>query len=256
VPGHAGTNSVITVADGSGDILFWYENSSGGWTQETVVDGTPQNEFYDAALTATDKGIVIVAPGSNGAFQSFFQAYGPNPWVSDGTLGVGSGQSFDSVSVTWDGTNVDADAAYNGGAGATSTDELMFMWKSDSSSYWHDENILGPDSAEPFDFAPAITFTGSNLLLTADQQLSSTQQRLDFWWQGSLFSNFNFESVAKASAPSGYGPPQIAFTGGASAPEAVITAPFTANGYETNALNDWTEPAGSSTWTKHVVTPA
>jgi hypothetical protein len=254
VPRHAGTNSVVTVADGSGNLLMWYQNG-GGWSQETVSDGTSSDEFDDAVVTATDRGIVIVSLRTDGGFYSFFQPYGANPWVSDGTIDVGPDQSFDSVAVTWDGTNVDVDAAYNSGTGLPNPDELLFAWKPDTAG-WSKKDILGPNSAKPLDYTPAITFTGSNLLLTTDQAVSSTQERLDFWWQGSAITNFNFESVATANGANGYGPPRIAYTEGASAPEAVIVAPFTTNNFETSGLNDWTEPFASSIWTKHVVTPA
>jgi hypothetical protein len=249
VPGHTGTNSVITIADGSGNILMWYQNG-GGWTQETVQDGTSSDEFYGAAVTATDQGIVIVALRTDGGFYSYFQPYGPNPWVSDGTIDVGPDQSFDAAAVTWDGTNVDVAATYNSGTGLPNPDEIKFLWKPDAGS-WNEHKILGPNSAEPFYGTPAITFTGSNLLLTATQQLKSRLERLDFWWQGSPFTNFNFESVVKPFSPKTVSPPGITYTDGASSPEAVITAPY-GPGYPV-ALDAWTEPYGSPTWTRENV---
>ena len=74
VPGHTGTNSVITTTDGSGNILFWYQTSSGGWAgPQTVAAGSSAGPYSDAGITATDQGIVIVAVGE-GMVQSFFQA--------------------------------------------------------------------------------------------------------------------------------------------------------------------------------------
>jgi hypothetical protein len=256
VPGHTGTNSVITVADSSGNILMWYQNG-GGWSQETAW-GHPSGgyEYYDATPTATDKGIVIVALDSNGSVDAFSQAYGPNPWVFDDGIGAPPGQSFDSVAVTWDGVNVDVAATFNAGSGSSSPDTLMFLWKSDSATAWNSEAVLGPNPSEPFDDAPSITWTGDNLLLTAVQQLSSTQERLDSWWQGSTFTNFNFESGPDANSPHGYGPPQMTYTEGAASPETAITVPVSANDFETTGLNDWTIPLGSSVWTRHMVAPA
>ena len=253
VPGHTGTNSVITVADGSGNILFWYQNG-GGWSQETAW-GAPAGgyEYYDATPTATDKGIVIVALDSDGSVSAFSQAYSTKPWVFDDGIGAPPGQSFDSVAVTWDGVNVDVATTFNAGSGSSYPDTLMFLWKSDSATSWNSEAVLGPNEAQPLDYAPSITWTGDNLLLFAVQQLSTSRQQLDSWWQGSTFTQFNFESMVKASAPNGYGPPQMTYTQGASAPETAITVPVTANNYDRMGLNDWTIPFGSSVWTKHVI---
>lgn len=211
VPGHTGTNSVITVADGAGDVLFWYQNA-GGWSEETVASAIPQNAYYSPAVTATNLGIVIVAPGTNGSFHSFYQPYGGSGWVSDGTVGVGSGQDFSSVSVTWDGVNVDVVAPFNSGYGGDAADTIKFLWKSDGARYWSDEDITGPTSAQPLADAPAIAFTGSNLVVTAVQQMSSSMQRLDFWWQGSTFTNFNFEKIANATSPKAFGPSALVST--------------------------------------------
>jgi hypothetical protein len=256
VPGHTGTNSVIAVADGSGNILMWYQNG-GGWTQETV-SGAPSGgyEYYDATLTATDQGIDVVALDNDGDFFSFFQAYGPNPWTSTG-VAAPPNQSFNSVAVTWDGGNVDVAAVYNDGSPYPyGADELMFLWKPDSASTWNQEDILGTKPTQPFDYIAGITYTGSNLLLTAVQQMSGKQVRLDSWWQGSTFTNFNFETGAKASLPTSFGAPQMTYTEGSSAPETVVTTPYTANDYETVGIQDWTVPLDSRTWTKHVVTKA
>jgi hypothetical protein len=95
-----------------------------------------------------------VAPGTNGAFYSFYQPYGGSSWVSDGSVGVGSAQDF-----------------------------------------------TGPSSTQPLASDPAIAFTGSNLVLTAVRQMSSSTQRLDYWWQGTTFTNFNFDKVATTTSP-------------------------------------------------------
>jgi hypothetical protein len=255
VPGHTGTNSVITVADGSGDIQFWYQNSAGGWTQQTAVTGTSSAYYYDATVTATDRGIVIAALETNGTFQAFFEAYGaPPPWTLDGGVGAGSGLGFDSLSVTWDGTNVDVAAGYTTSPGNANANEVMVMWESDTDPGWNREVIAGPTKYAFY--GPAITFTGSNLLITSSQAVTTTQDRLDFWWQGSTFTNFNLESVTKMTLPDEPGYPQIAYTPGASSPEAALVVPVTSNEGTTWGLNDWTEPFGSSTWTRHIVTPA
>jgi hypothetical protein len=253
VPGHTGTNSVVTIADGSGNVLFWYQNG-GGWTQETVVNGSPSDEYYDADLTATDQGIVLVAPESNGEFQSFFQAYGAAGWTLDGGLDVGPGQSFDSVSATWDGTNVDVAASYTTGSAAARGNEVMFLWKSDSGIGWNHEVVMGPQKYGFY--VPVITFTGSNLLLASSQEVTTSKSRLDFWWQGSTFTNFNFESVASVTTPNDVEDPELAYSAGASSPEAVIVAPVTSNLGSTFGADDWTEPVGSPIWTKHVMAPA
>ena len=58
VPGHTGTNSVITIANAAGDVLFWYQ-SGAGWAQETAA-APAQGVGYGAPdLTATSTGIVI-----------------------------------------------------------------------------------------------------------------------------------------------------------------------------------------------------
>jgi hypothetical protein len=250
VAGHAGSNSVITVADGSGDILFWYQNSSGGWTRETVAAGSPPNKWYGAALTATDQGIVIVAAGTTVGFGSFYQAYGSSaPWSPDGTQG---GESFGALSVTWDGTNVDVVATY-GGSG------MIVLWKPDSGTDWNAVASGGGPGSYPFYGPMTITFTGSNLLITAVQQISSSQQRLVFWWQqeeDGEYATFNPETVGTIDTPNGYGTPDLVYTVGARSPEAVIVAPFTANNYERSALDDWTEPDGGSNWTQHTVAPS
>jgi hypothetical protein len=251
VPGHTGTNSVITVANGAGDILMWYQNG-GSWSQETVWNELAGDDYYGAAVTATDKGIVIVAPSTNGSFQSFYQPYGPNPWQFDGSLGDKSGPGFSSVSVTWDGTNVDAAASYDSG-GSLLPNTLLFMWKSDSATTWSDEAVTGITSSHPLADPPAITFTGDNLLLTAVQLMSTTKLQLDSWWQGSTFTNFNYEPVTTVVSPKGFGPSDFVYTEGASAPETVIVLPFTTNHYSTNGLEDWTDPLGGQTWTKDTV---
>ena len=65
-------------------------------TTETVWNELAGDDYYGAAVTATDKGIVIVAPSTNGSFQSFYQPYGPHPWQFDGSLGDKSGPGFSS----------------------------------------------------------------------------------------------------------------------------------------------------------------
>jgi hypothetical protein len=254
VPGHTGTNSVITLAQG-GNVLFWYQNG-GGWSQEKVATGSEQNGYYDPAITATDKGIVIVAPGTSGAFFSFYQPYGGSGWVSDGSVGAGSNQYFSYVSATWDGVNVDVVAAFNSGFNDIIADKLVFLWKSDSARNWTDEDITGPTSTQPLDYTPAIAWTGSNLIVTAVQQMSSSSQRIDFWWQGSTFTNFNFEKVATSASPTVFYPSTLVSTHDAtSSGEIAIFAPVTTNNV-TAALDDWTQPTGEQGWTKHTVTPA
>jgi hypothetical protein len=193
---------------------------------------------------------VIVAPETNGEFQVFFEAYGsPPPWTLDAGLDVGSDQSFDSVSATWDGTNVDVAAAYTSGPGAAHGNEVMFMWKSDTGIGWNHEGIMGP--IKNSFYLPVITFTGSSLLITTSQTVTASKTRLDFWWQG---STFNFESVASVTIPNEIEDPELAYTTGASSPEAAIVAPVTSNFGSTFGADDWTEPDGGSIWTKHVVT--
>lgn len=176
VPGHTGTNSVITIADAAGDVLFFYQNGD-GWAQETVEDATATNAYYEPALTATDKGVVIVAPGTNGVLFSFFQAYGAPTWGFGATVGVGAGQAYGPASVTWDGTNVDVAAPFYDGSGAT----LVLLWKSDTAEFWSDQALPGVSGAQPLFYDPSIAYTGFNLILTAVQQLSGTRNN---WTSG------------------------------------------------------------------------
>jgi hypothetical protein len=253
VPGHTGTNSVITVAGGSGNVQFWYQNPAGGWTQQTVADGSTSDSYYDVALTATDRGIVIGALETGGGFQAFFEAYGaPPPWTLDGGVDVGSGQSFGSISMTWDGTNVDVAAAYTSGPGEVSDNEVMFLWEADGGPGWNQDVVMGPENYSFY--LPAITYTGSNLLNTSNQPLTERKTRLDFWWQGSTFTDFTRESVSYTPRPHEFGYPQLTYTAGAGSPETAIVAPVTSNEGTSWGVNDWTEPLGGITWTWHVVT--
>jgi hypothetical protein len=246
VPGHAGTNSVITVDDGSGDVLFFYQNG-GSWTEETVAKAPSPYQYYDPAITATDTGIVIVTPSTEGTFQSWYQPYGGSGWDSDGTMGVTNGR-FQSLSVTWDGTNVDVVSAYTSG-------EVAFLWKSDSAEFWSDEVLPGPTTAQPVATDPAIAFTGSNLVVTVVQQMTSSTERLDFWWQGSTLTDFNLEKAATATSPKAYFAP-ILLSDANSSGEGAIFAQFSANNAKTFGLDDWTERVGGKAWTKHTVAPA
>jgi hypothetical protein len=170
-----------------------------------------------------------------------------------GSLGDSSGPGYSSVSVTWDGVNVDVAASYDSG-GSLFANKLMFMWKPDGNGFWSDEAVTGITSSHPLAGPPAITFTGDNLLLTAVQLMSTTKLRLDSWWQGSTFTDFNFEPVTTVTSPNGFGPADFAYTEGASAPETAIILPFTTNHYNTNGLESWTDPLGGQTWTRHQVT--
>ena len=255
VPGHTGTNSVITVED-NGAVRFWFQNGRGGWTEETVASGG----YYYPVVTATDRGIVIVALGPGGALHSFYQPYGGSGWNSYGTVGVKSGQWFGGLSVTWDGVNVDVVASFNdgatGGQDGMLPDKLVFLWKSDSSRYWSDEDISGPSSAQPLvGWTPDIAFTGFNLVIDALQAPSGGTFRLDFWWQGSTFTNFTFEQVATAADPSEFDEVTLASTRDAtSSGEIAIVSAFTTNTWATTGLADWTQPTGAKGWTRHTIT--
>lgn len=247
VPGHTGTNSVITIANAAGDVLFWYQ-SGAGWAQETAA-APAQGVGYGAPdLTATNTGVVIAAVGTNGAFYTFFQAYGAPSWASDGTLGASAGQFWGAPALTWNGVDVTTAAAFTDGTGIT----LRFMWKANSAQFWSQQTLLGVTDAQFLSSDPAISWTGDNLLVAAVQQLTPDKQRLDFWWQGTTFTTFTRETVAAANYPAAFGPPALTYDP-ASPGEAVITAPFTTNAFTTTALDDWTEPTGGTTWTRHQI---
>jgi len=258
VPGHTGTNSVITVED-NGAVRFWYQNGR-GWTEETVASGG----YYYPVVTATDRGIVIVALGPGSALHSFYQPYGGSGWTSDGTVGVKSGQWFGGLSVTWDGVNVDVVASLNdgasGGLDGMLPDKLVFLWKSDSARSWSDEDISGPSSAQPLaGFTPDIAFTGFNLVIDALQLVRVTSSgatyRIGFWWQGSTFTKFTFEQVATAADPSEFDEVTLASTRDAtSSGEVAIVSAFTTNTWATTGLADWTQPTGAKGWTRHTIT--
>jgi hypothetical protein len=247
VDGHTGTNSVITIANAAGDILFWYQSGS-SWIHETVASPTQGVGYGAPDLTATNTGVVIAAVGSNGAFYTFFEAYGGPTWASDGSLGAGARQFWGPPAVTWDGVNVTVAAAFTDGTGIT----LRFMWKANSAQLWSQETLPGVTDAQFLAQDPAITWTGDNLLVAAVQQLTSDKQRLDFWWQGSTFTTFNRENVTTASYSSAFGPPALTYDP-ATPGEAVITADLTTNAFTTTALDDWTEPTGGTVWTRHQV---
>ena len=218
VPGHAGTNSVITIANAAGDVLFWYQSGT-GWGHETVAAPAQSVGWGAPDLTATSTGIVIAAVGTNGAFYTWFQPYGGPAWASDGTLGASAGQFWGPPALTWNGADVTAVAAFTDGTGIT----LRFAWKAGSAQFWSQETLPGVTDAQYLSSDPAITWTGSNLLVTAVQQLTSDKQRLDFWWQGTAFTTFNRETAAAANYPDAFGPPALTFDS-ASPGEAMITA--------------------------------
>jgi hypothetical protein len=247
VPGHAGTNSVITIADPAGDVLFWYQSGS-SWIQETVASPTQGVDWWAPDLTATNTGVVIAAIGTNGAFYTWFEAYGGPTWGSDGTLGASSDQSWGAPSLTWNGVDVAAAASFNDGSGTT----VRFAWKSNSAQFWSQQTLPGVTDAQSLAYNPAITWTGDNLLVAAVQDLTSAKQRLDFWWQGSTFTTFNRETVTAANNPTALGVPALAYDPAAPG-EAMITADLTTNGFATTALDDWTEPTGGAIWTRHQV---
>ncbi len=247
VPGHTGTNSVITIADASGDVLFWYQNG-GGWSQETVASPTQGVGWGAPDLTATNTGVVIAAVGSNGAFYTWFQPYGGPTWALDGTLGAAAGQFWGPPALTWTGTAVAVAAAFTDGTGIT----VRFTWKANSAQFWSQETLPGVTDAQFLAQDPAITWTGSNLLVSAVQNVTSDKQRLDFWWQGTTFTTFNRETVTTANYPAAFGPPALTYDPAAPG-ETVITAPFTTNAFDTAGLYDWTEPFASATWTRHTI---
>ena len=260
VPGHAGTNSVITAESNSG-VVFFYQNG-GGWTEQTVATSSATNPYYFPRITATDRGIVIMALGPGSDFYSWYQPYGGSGWQSDGSIGASPGQWFGDMSVTWDGTNVDVAASFNDGASgpdAIDPDKLMLLWKSDRASSWSEEALPRTSSAEPLaGFTPGIAFTGFNLVLTEVQWTSITpsDESLDYWWQGTTFTNFNFQQVSSTAGSNEFSPASIVSTHSASSPgEVAIVAPFTTNHYQTTGLYDWTQPTGGSGWTMQVVTP-
>jgi hypothetical protein len=239
VPGHTGTNSVITVADASGNVLFFYQNG-GGWTKETVASASVHNVYYQPVLTATDHGIVIVAPATDGFLFSWSQPYGGSGWTADGNVAPGSHLAFNRPSVTWDGVNVDVvDSVVAGG--------LVFLWKSDSATSWS-QFVMVPDGESPgvLSSPPAIHFTSGNLIISAVETGPSRVETLSFWWQGSSLTNFNFETVDSAAGT--FEQPTITSTTGSSA-EVAIVVPFT-TGTPGWALDDWTQPVGGTGWLK------
>jgi hypothetical protein len=250
VTGHAGTNSVITIDDPAGDILFWYQSGS-SWIEETVASPTQGVGWGAPDLTATSTGVVIAAIGTNGAFYSWFEPYGGPTWASDGTLGASAGQFWGAPDLTWDGTNVDVAASFNNGSGST----VRFAWKSNTAQFWSQQTLPGVTGTRPAAYNPAITWTGDNLLVAAVQQLTSAKQRLDFWWQGSTFTTFNREAVTAANYPSAFSVPALTYDPAAPS-EAMITADLTTNDFTATALDDWTEPFGSATWTRSQINPA
>ena len=228
VPGHTGTNSVITIANAAGDVLFWYQ-SGAGWDQETAA-APAQGVGYGAPdLTATNTGVVIAAVGTNGAFYTFFEAYGAPSWASDGTLGAKAGQFWGAPALTWNGVDVTAVAAFTDGTGIT----LRFMWKANSAQFWSQQTLPGVTDAQFLSSDPAITWTGANLLVAAVQQLTPPNPRPAILWQGPTLTALTYDPASPG--------------------EAVITAPFTTNAFTTTALDDWTEPTGGTTWTRHQI---
>ncbi len=250
VTGHAGINSVITIDDPAGDILFWYQSGS-SWIEETVASPTQGVGWGAPDLTATSTGVVIAAIGTNGVFYSWFEPYGGGTWGSYGTLGASAGQFWGAPDLTWDGTNVDVAASFNNGSGST----VRFAWKSNTAQFWSQQTLPGVTGTQPLAYNPAITWTGDNLLVAAVQQLTSAKQRLDFWWQGSTFTTFNRETVTAANYPSAFSVPALTYDP-ATPGEAMITADLTTNDFTTTALDDWTEPFGSATWTRSQINPA
>jgi hypothetical protein len=253
VAGHTGTNSVITAIDTSGDVIFWYQNGS-GWTQETVGNATSGNFYFDPAITATDKGIVIVSPGSNGAFYSWYQAYGAPTWGFDGSVGVQNGEAFGGLSLTWDGTNVDVAAAYADGNGGN-YDQVMFLWKPDAAEFWSDEELPSANAGQQVDYGPGIAWSGFNLIVTAIQNTTAASTALETWWQGTTFTQFNIG--LSATSASGYGPSTVVSTHSATKKgEVVYVAPTSSNDFTTAGLSDWTVPTGGTRWTKHTIAKA
>jgi hypothetical protein len=252
VPGHKGTNSVIVSYDFS-HLMFWYQNG-GTWTEENVASDSLANSFADVAVTATNRGIVIVAARISGAFESWYQPYGSRRWVSDGSVGSGSGSGFSTVSATWDGHRVAVAAAYS--SSGNLPNHLVFLWKSDGARYWSKQDIPGVTASQPLDgVAPSIAFTGFNLILGATQYIQShSRDRLDFWWQGQDFTDFNLEHVAATATPNFYGPATLVSTHTSkSAGEVALIAPFQTTTDPGLALNDWTQPTGQTGWTHHTI---
>ena len=248
VPGHTGTNSVITIGDPAGDVLFWYQ-SGGSWSGETVASPTQGVGWWAPDLTATSTGVVIAAIGTNGAFYSWFQPYGGPTWALDGTLGAAAGQSWGAPALTWDGVNVAAAAAFRDGTGST----LRVAWKSNSAQSWSKESLPGVTDAQPLDFDPQITFTGFNLGVTAVQQLATGKQQLDFWWEGATITSFNKEKVATATLPNAIAASALAASSVPATAEVAIVAPSTTNDFDTSGLYDWTQPTGGTGWTRHTI---
>lgn len=257
VPGHTGTNSVITIMDGSGDVLFWYQSGS-SWIEQTVATGTEDNPYYTPAITATDKGIVIVAFAYNGAVYTWYQPYGGSGWNSDGTVGAPSGEQFEYVSATWDGTHVAVAAAFDTGddPGGFGPDELLLLTKTDSAQFWSEEKILTTPDSQRLSGYTDIAWTGFNLVMAAVQIQSPTTERLDFWWQGSTFTNFNFESAATVKSPQQLFAATLLADGNSSGEGAIFAQSYAANDFTHVGLFDWTQPVGQSGWTKHTVSPS
>jgi hypothetical protein len=248
VPGHTGTNSVITIGDPTGDVLFWYQ-SGGTWSGETVASPTQGVAWWAPDLTATSTGVVIAAIGTNGAFYSWYQPYGGPTWASDGTLGAAAGQSWGAPALTWDGVNVAAAAAFNDGTGTT----LRLAWKPNSAQSWSEQTLPGVTDTQPLVYDPQITYSGFNLVVAAVQRNVPATQQLDFWWEGTTITSFNKEKVATATFPHAFAAAALAASSAPASAEVAIVAPSTANDFDTTGLYDWTQPTGGTGWTKHTI---
>ena len=59
---------------------------------------------------------------------------------------------------------------------------------------------------------------------------SPARESLDYWWQGTTFTNFNFQQVSSTAGSNEFSPATIVSTHSASSPgEVAIVAPFTTN---------------------------
>jgi hypothetical protein len=242
--------SVSATIDAAGNILFWYQNGA-GWSQETAASPAQGVGYGASDLTATSTGVVIGAVGTNGVFYTFFEPYGGPTWASDGTLGVGTGQAYALPAVTWDGTHVDVAAVFNDGSGIGSGLTVRFMWKSNSAQFWSQKTLPGVTDTQGEAYAPAISWTGGNLIVAANQQLSDIKERLNFWWQHP--HHLQPRSRRRRQLPGQLHLPRPGRRHPAHRRRGSLRRPFTTNGFETSALDDWTQPISGTGWTKHTI---
>lgn len=241
-----GSSVVITSTDGSGNLLYWWQQAgASSWNKQTVATApTGTNGYQWPAIAWTGSSVIITAPTTSAVSSLYYwwQAAGTRPWNQQTVANAPLGDFYVWPEIAW----TDSSAIIT----AVNHEGLYYWWQERGASNWNPQTVAAnPGVTYAF---PTIAWTGGSVVIAAQ----CSDGNLYYWWQPAGGSGWNRETVATGGGY--YANPSIAWTGSSVVIAAVRGSglagqPPSSNGEAVGNLYYWWQAAGASTWNQQTV---